>query len=157
MGYYNISSIVPTDRSTPLQLAGGFWILNTSIPAFDAIFNPVLNHITASYPVDVAHSTQFAPNFYEWWKVTYPPGPVAIIDSQLGSRLLDEKALSLPLSSLAEGLSTAYPDLVLLGNLVSGPGVWNAKPAGGLGFMTRKAVVHMKAFRLNKTSNQTFN
>ena len=83
-----------------------------------------------------------------------------MIDSQLGSRLLDEKALSLPLSSLAEGLSTAYPDFVLLGNLVSGPGVWNAKPAGGLGSMTpawRKAVVHMSVFRLNNTFNPTFN
>lgn len=83
---------------------------------------------------------------YEWWQVQIPPGAVATVDSSLGSRLLGESALSLPLAELAEGLSTAYPGLVLLRNLVSGPGVWNAKPAGGLGSMTpvwRKAAVHL--------------
>ncbi len=155
IGYYNISAVVPTDSSTARQLAGGFWILNTSIQAFDALFNPFLNDIAALFPIEVAHSTQFAPNVYDWWKVYSPPGAVATIDAQLSSRLLDEKALSLPLPSLAESLRTAYPDLVLLGNLVSGPGVWHAKPPGGLGSMTpawRKAIVHMSRFHRSKAT-----
>ena len=146
MGYYNISATTPTDQSTPLILGGAFWILNSSIPAFEAIFDPFLNHINNSFAVETTHSTHYAPNLYNWWKVYYPAGAVAMVDSQLGSRLLDENALSTPLPELANALQTAYPKLVLLGNLVSGPGVWNAKPAGGLGSMTpawRKAVVHL--------------
>ncbi|KAI9706663.1 MAG: hypothetical protein M1836_003672 [Candelina mexicana] len=146
MGYYNISNVIPANLSAPLRLEGGFWILNSSIEAMDTIFNPVLDHIKDSYPVDVAHATQLVPNLYEWWKVTYPAGAVAMIDSQLGSRLLDEKSLSVPLPALAKALRSAYSDLVLIANLVIGPGVWDAKPSGGLGSMTpawRKAIVHM--------------
>lgn len=153
MGYYNISATSPYNQSSPLILGGGFWILNTSVAALDGILNPVLNHTSASFPVDVVHATQFVPNLYEWRKVQYPPGPVAFVDVLLGSRLLDEKALSAPLPSLAENLRTAYPKLALLGNLVSGLGVWNAKPPGGLGSMTpawRKAVVHLSKFNRRK-------
>ncbi|KAI9775942.1 MAG: hypothetical protein M1835_005659 [Candelina submexicana] len=132
MGYYNISNI-----------------LNSSIEAMDIVFDPVLDHIKDSYPVDVAHATQLVLNLYEWWKVTYPAAAVAMIDSQLGSRLLDEKSLSVSLPALAKALRSAYPNLVLIANLVIGPGVWDAKPSGGLGSMTpawRKAIVHMSGF-----------
>ncbi len=84
----------------------------------------------------------------------YPAGAVATIDAQLGSRLLDEKALSTPLPELADALRVAYLNLVLLGNLVSGPGVGNAKLAGGLGSMTpawRKAVTHLSKIDPNQT------
>ena len=146
MGYYNISATTPADQSTPLVLGGAFWTLNSSTPTFEAVFAPFLDHINNSVAVDVAHCTQFAPNLFDWWKVYYSAGAVATVDAQLGSRLLDEKALSTPLPELAEALRTPYPNLVLLGNLVSGPGVWNAKPAGGLGSMTpawRKSVAHL--------------
>lgn len=149
MGYYNISYQNPYNASTPLVLAGGLYILNSTTTAFDDVFTPILDHISATYAVIITHATHFAPSMYEWWSVQYPPGPVATIDSALGSRLLDEKALSTPLTQLAGALSDAYPGLLLLGNLVTGPGVWNAKPAGGLGSMTpawRKAVVHMSMF-----------
>ena len=157
MGYFNISATIPTDQSTPLVLSGAFWILNSSIQAFDAIFAPFLNHLNTSFPVQVAYSTQFAPNLYDWWKVYYPAGAVATIDSMLGSRLLDEKSLSAPLPELTVALRTAYPKLVLLGNLVSGPGVWNANPPGGLGSMTtawRKAVVHLSMLKLRVEARQ---
>ena len=152
MGYYNISATIPTDPSTPLVLAGGFWILNASVTDFDGIFNPILAHMSNVYPVVVSHNTTFVPSLYEWWKVQYPAGAVAATDARLGSRLLDEMALSQPLDTLADGLSKAYPGLVLLGNLVSGPGVWNAQPPGGLGSMTpawRKAVTHLSKSRFS--------
>lgn len=147
MGYYNISSIVPTNPQTPLQLDGGFWMLDTTPEVFDNIFIPVLRNISYSFQVGVRYRTaQQEPNIYDWWKAAYPAAQLAPVDSQLGSRLLDEDALSLPLPILANALQTAYPNLVLLGNLVIGPGVWNAQPAGGLGSMTgawRKAIVHL--------------
>lgn len=46
MGYYNISNTIPANTSGLLMLAGGFWILHTSVSAFDAIFNAVLNIIS---------------------------------------------------------------------------------------------------------------
>ena len=127
MGYYNISHTSPFNFSTPLRLEGGFWILNTRIPTMEAVLSPVLNHLTDSYLLEATNTTQLVPNMYEWWKMVYPPGAAAQSDSALGSRLLDETSLSVPLSSLAESLETAFSGLVILGNLVIGPGVWHAK------------------------------
>ncbi len=64
MGYYNISATAPMNQSTPLVLGGAFWILNSSVPTFETIFAPFLDHISASFAVDVTHSTQFVPNLY---------------------------------------------------------------------------------------------
>ncbi|KAL8776126.1 MAG: hypothetical protein Q9213_008381, partial [Squamulea squamosa] len=145
MGYYNISSIKPFDPTTPLNLAGGVWILTTSVPAFNAIMDPVLDDIKARYPVNVTRSSRYFSSFYDWWKVYSPPGAVAF-DSQIGNRFIDEKALSIPLQKIADYLKEAYGDLILIANLVSGPGMWNAKPAGGLGAMSpgwRKTIVEI--------------
>ena len=143
-GYYTINT--PASPTT-FQLSGGFTILNASIPAFNAVFSPILNNLSTSYSVDVTNQTQYAPTFYEYWKAEYPDSPVAFADFQLGGRLLDEKALSTPLPSLAENLRAAFGGVALIFNLVSGPGVWNAKPPGGLGAMTpawRTAVVETR-------------
>ncbi|KAI4203692.1 MAG: hypothetical protein LQ350_001693 [Teloschistes chrysophthalmus] len=145
MGYYNISSISPFEPSTSLILGAGVWILNTSVPSFNAIVDPVLNHIQATYPVTVTRSARYEPSFYDWWKVYSPAGAVAT-ESQLGNRLVDEKALSQPLDKIASSLAAAYQNLVMISNLVSGPGMWNAQPPGGIGSMTpawRKTIVEI--------------
>lgn len=74
MGYYNISFQDPYNASTPLVLAGGFYVLNATVPAFDAVIDPVLNHIETTYTVEITHTTHYAPNMYEWWQVQFPPG-----------------------------------------------------------------------------------
>ncbi|KAL8770619.1 MAG: hypothetical protein Q9209_003687 [Squamulea sp. 1 TL-2023] len=66
MGLYNISSLKPSDPTTPLNFARGVWILNTSIPAFNAIMDPVLDHIKARYPVNVTRSSRCFSSFYDW-------------------------------------------------------------------------------------------
>ena len=147
MGYYNLT-IVPTNTSSAaFQLCGAFTMLNTGTSALNTVFNPVLNHIITTYPVRVYASTQSAANFHDWWQTYYPGEVVGYIDTILGGRLLDEKALSTPLPMLAESLSSAYPNPgYLMFNLVSGPGVWNARPPGGQGSMTpawRTTVVEM--------------
>ena len=155
MGYYNISATIPTNQSTPLVLEGLVWILNSSIPALEANSAPFLDHMNNSYLVEVADSTQFAPNLNIWSKLCYPASVVATVDSLLGSRLLDKNVLSAPLPKLAQALQTAYPKLVLPGILVSSLGVWNAKPPVGLGSMTpawRKAVVYFST--MNSESEQ---
>ena len=145
MGYYNITPFNPTPSSTAYLLSGAFILLNSIPSTLSSIFSPVLDHISQSYSVNVSFSFQEAPNFYEWKKHYYPAGAVGT-DAILGNRLLDEKALSKPLPALASALRVAYPTVGLLFNLVSGPGVWNATPPGGLGSMApawRKAVVEI--------------
>ncbi|KAL8748997.1 MAG: hypothetical protein Q9184_006983 [Pyrenodesmia sp. 2 TL-2023] len=145
MGYYNISSVSPFEPATPLVLGAGVWILNATKADFDAILDPVLDHIQANYPTNVTRSSRYTPSFYEWWKSYSPPGAVGPA-SQLGNRRLEEKALSLPLQEIADNLAAAYTDLVLICNLVSGPGMWDRKPPGGVGSMTpawRSTVVEM--------------
>ncbi|KAL8683249.1 MAG: hypothetical protein Q9186_000751 [Xanthomendoza sp. 1 TL-2023] len=121
MGYYNISSLSPFDPTTPLNLAGGVWIPNTSTSAFNAIMDPVMDHIKATYPVKVTRSSRYFSKFYDWWKVYSPPGAVGS-DYQIGNRLVDEKALSIPLPKIADYLNEAYGGLIMISNLVSGPG-----------------------------------
>lgn len=54
------------------------------------------------------------------------------IDLINGNRLLDGNALSQPQSVLEEILKEATPPHQSINiNLISGPGVWNAQPAGG--------------------------
>ncbi|KAL8800514.1 MAG: hypothetical protein Q9200_007220, partial [Gallowayella weberi] len=145
MGYYNISSLSPLDPTTPLNLAAGVWILNASTSAFNAIMDPVLDHLEATYPVKVTRSSRYFSNFYDWWKVYSLPGAVTG-DDQIGNRLVDEKALSMPLPKIAGYLKEAYGGLVMIANLVTGPGLWNANPTGGLGAMTpawRKAILEI--------------
>ena len=83
MGYYNISAIIPTDQSTSLALEGAFLILNSSISALEAIFGPFLDHMNNSYPVEVAHSAQYAPNSQGWWGLSYSAGTVVTVNPQL--------------------------------------------------------------------------
>ncbi|KAL8812484.1 MAG: hypothetical protein Q9223_007279 [Gallowayella weberi] len=150
MGYYNISSLSPFDPTTPLNLAAGVWILNASTSAFNAIMDPVLDHLEATYPVKVTRSSRYFSNFYDWWKVYSLPGAVTG-DDQIGNRLVDEKALSMPLPKIAGYLKEAYGGLVMIANLVTGPGLWNANPTGGLGAMTpawRKAILEISTFQV---------
>ena len=70
--------------------------------------------------------------------------PLLIEHLVIGS--LISKALLTPLPLLANSLRATYPTAGVLANLVSGPGVWNANPAGGQGSMTparRIAVVEI--------------
>lgn len=148
MGYFNISNTQITNTSTPLRLQAGLWLLNKTVPDLESLLGPVLDNMSTSFFLDVTHTIQTFPNFYSWWKEQYPPAAVGF-DTQLGSRFLDAKALSKPLPSLAASIRKAYSGIILIGNLVVGPGVWNAKPAGGLGSMSpawRTAVVDEREF-----------
>ena len=151
MGYYNISYIDPTNTSAPLQFEGAFWMLDKTESDVDETINPVLQNVSQTYPVVIRNNTHTAPNYYDFLQAYYPAAPTAKYNAALGSRLLDAKALQAPIETVAKALKTAFPQLVLLGNFVSGPGVWNARPAGGIGSMTpawRSAVAHLSTLSL---------
>jgi hypothetical protein len=115
--------------------------------SFTAAINKVFDEATAGAPIEFqrAVSPQTYPDFWAWYNVNN--GPLdAGYDQYLGSRLLDEKALTHNLTALAEAFRAATP----LGGvtsvyLVGGHGVINAKPRGGSNAVNsawRKAYVH---------------
>ncbi|KAI1346667.1 hypothetical protein F5Y01DRAFT_16902 [Xylaria sp. FL0043] len=124
-------------------MGGEFVILDTQdISDMDAIWEPIIAHVNATWPSAVSLISAVPyPSFKAWFDVYYDQG-LAGYDQYVGSRLLDEKALTTVDSAevgqafnLASG--SAY--------LVAGKGVHNAKPRGGSTSVTptwRKAVVH---------------
>ena len=108
----------------------------------EAIWEPIIAHVNATWPFAVSAFTLSPyPTFKSWFDLFYDQSPTGY-DQYVGSRLLDEKALTIPDSAdvgqafkLSEG--SAY--------LVAGKGVHNANPRGGSTSVTptwRKAVVH---------------
>jgi hypothetical protein len=115
--------------------------------SFTAAINKVFDEATAGAPIEFQRAVfpQTYPDFWAWYNVNN--GPLdAGYDQYLGSRLLDEKALTHNLTALAEAFRAATP----LGGvtsvyLVGGRGVINAKPRGGSNAVNsawRKAYVH---------------
>ncbi|KAI0531880.1 hypothetical protein GGR58DRAFT_508001 [Xylaria digitata] len=81
------------------------------------------------------------PSFNSWFQVKYDKDPTGF-DQYVGSRLLDEKALTTPDSAT---LGQAFKLARGSAYLVAGKGVHNAKPRGGSTSVSptwRKAVVH---------------
>ncbi len=69
-------------------------------------------------------------NLYDWYKVYKNTIPIGSNDA-VGNRLLDAKALS-NVTELRKAIEVATPVGTLANlNLVAGPGLWHAKPAGG--------------------------
>jgi hypothetical protein len=73
--------------------------------------------------------TQYA-SVYEFYEATKNTAPVGF-NNAVGNRLLDGKALA-NVTALREAINKATPPGTLANlNLVAGPGLWAAKPAGG--------------------------
>lgn len=147
MGYYFVTPYESTAFDGPglsFSFVGG--VLNASEIAVEAILQPLVYYLKTYSGITVSSLTIPVPDFYTWWSTAIPPGAVGI-NVRLGSRLLDTVALSqLNTTFIAQKLEGAFNGMALLGHLISGPGVWTAKPPGGLGSMTpvwRKTVAHL--------------
>ncbi|KUJ23468.1 FAD-binding domain-containing protein [Mollisia scopiformis] len=136
-------------------VAGKVIMLNTTnSSAIMNIFSPIFEHINTTWPAPAFNFTaepKFYPSFYAWYQENYDSSPVGY-ENVMGSRLLDEKALSgnttatkVAFEKFTEGgISTAY--------LVAGKGVKEAVPRGGSNAVCpawRKTLVHA-------TANQAF-
>jgi hypothetical protein len=129
----------------PAQPGGYFfawmmWMLNRNESELSATLAPYQEKLTNSpfsKGIVIGGYTIPAPSFWGLWS-TYGltnPGGVGI-NSQLGSRLLGRKALSQDVSFIKEKLKAAMPPGPggsLIGHLIAGKGVANAKPPGGFG------------------------
>jgi FAD binding domain len=125
---------------------------NSSASLTTALSN-VFATATAVYPFQFLKSVTptLYPDFYSWYAINN--GPLnAGGDHLVGSRLLDEEALTSNLTALIEAFQTATPP----GSgssvyLVGGKGVWDVVPRGGSDAVNpawRRALVHSGAFLL---------
>lgn len=120
-------------NATTSSFEGIFFAFNTSITALLEVFAPIQQYINFTWPSQTlveAAPTQF-PDFIPWWLSNVDPTGVGKNDL-LGSRLLDGQALSHPLPVLENTLRNAVPNSPpAIAHIISGKGVWNAKPRGG--------------------------
>ncbi|KAI3335440.1 hypothetical protein F4824DRAFT_489622 [Ustulina deusta] len=124
-------------------MGGEFMILDTQdINDMAAIWEPIIAHVSTTWPSAVSGIiVNPYPSFKSWFDV-WSDQSLTGFDQYVGSRLLDEKALT---TSNGTELSQAFKLVGGSAYLVAGKGVQNAKPRGGSTSVTptwRKAVVH---------------
>jgi len=117
------------------------------------VWTPVLEHVAATWPgFTIFPNITTFDTFLDWYHEHLDKFSAGD-DSYVGSRLLDGAALTAD----PEGLTTALKDFGAEGvatvYLVSGKGVWDAKPRGGSNAVLpawRKAYVHASEFPESK-------
>ncbi|KAI0097223.1 hypothetical protein GGR51DRAFT_553255 [Nemania sp. FL0031] len=123
-------------------LGGEFMIMDTQDNNdMMAIWDPIFAHVNTTWPAaKTLVSLSPYPSFQAWFSVFYDKG-AAGYNQYVGSRLLDEKALSINSNDLGKIFKAAKTSPYL----TAGKGVWNAKPRGGsisANPTWRRAVVH---------------
>ncbi|KAI1360344.1 hypothetical protein F5Y08DRAFT_52124 [Xylaria arbuscula] len=144
--FFSKNMSIPDGNGGTLNYAGmggEFMILDTQDTSdMEAIWEPIIAHVNATWPSAFsAISVNPYPSFKSWYDLFYDQG-VTGYDEYVGSRLLDEKALT-TLDSVDVGQAFKLSEGSAY--LVAGKGVHNAKPRGGSTSVTptwRKAVVH---------------
>ncbi|KAL8378057.1 hypothetical protein RB595_008650 [Gaeumannomyces hyphopodioides] len=132
--HHKVSSLVgPGDTGRDSSgIVGNVAMLDTDRPSdILAPFEALFSHINSTWPgFSSTSNTTYYPSFYSWYLDNFDPTPAG--HSLLAvSRLLDKEAITtnvtatkLAFQKLVEGGSAgAY--------MVSGEGVWNARPRGG--------------------------
>lgn len=148
MGYYYVVPVIPGESKSMLS---GTWIgPGLSAAELKQIVYPMENTIAHAAPGDKIHLAGSAidhPSFSKLWS-KFPPD-TAGFSGRMGSRLLDQEALSSDVDTLKAALrkATASP-WALLGNLIAGPGTHHPPdgiPGGSnaVGSGWRKAYTHI--------------
>jgi FAD/FMN-containing dehydrogenase len=137
--YYQNPPISPSSsEGGSTGFLGGLFLVvdKPSQRAVDS-FAPILEYINCTFASNASsiYLNQDYDTFHGWW-FEYKDTSAVGFDMALGSRLLNADAFSVPSSDLMETImaGTPIPNDPLGGfggNLVSGPGVWNAVPRGG--------------------------
>jgi hypothetical protein len=143
-GQYGITS--PVDGFLGTFILPGLHPENTS-DSLSAVLNKTFSEAAAAYSSQftIGVIPQTYPDFWAWYNISN--GPLdAGYDQYLGSRLLDERALTQNLTALKEAYKASTPfGGITSAYLVGGRGVMNAKPRGGSNAVNsawRKAYVH---------------
>jgi len=133
LGSFNLQGLYPGNTS------------NSLAAALTAVFDAATAEYPGQFTVEVFPPTVY-PDFWDWYNPNNGPLTGAGGDVLVGSRLLDEKALSQNLTALKDALKIVTQTGPATGlYLVAGRGVANAKPRGGSNSVNpawRKALVH---------------
>jgi hypothetical protein len=138
--------------TTPVDAYYGIFNLPLLYPgnssaSLAAAISDVFANATAAYPFQFMKSVipTLYKDFYSWYAINNGP-LTAGTDIVVGSRLLDEEALTSNLTAVIEAFKTATPPgSVSSVYLVGGKGVWDVVPRGGSAAVNpawRKALVH---------------
>jgi hypothetical protein len=137
----------PFDNSSYIAGIVGLTVMLDTADAtdMDRLWAPVVEHVNATWPGITYFSIKTTfPSVWEWFKVN-KDNTAAGGNSYVGSRLLDKAALTNNVTALAEAYESFTGDGIGTAYLVSGKGVWNAKPRGGSNAVSpgwRSAYVH---------------
>jgi len=119
-----------------------------------AAFNQILDHIVTTWPSTFVNDTANAtvPSFYDFWILS--SGPTwAGISFELGSRLLDERALTVDLPALKAALKVFTHGAGAQSIIVGGGKVNDIVPRGGSDAVNsawRKTIVHLSISSVTK-------
>lgn len=110
-------------------------LIMTDVPSKSAILerlSPLLNQINTTYPSQFQFYTDVTSHadFAAWYEENYDPSPVGY-SSVMSSRLLDKEALTGNVTALKTGLQRFSAGGQATVYIVSGKGVFEAKPRGG--------------------------
>lgn len=142
----NVPNFLTGGSDRVIALAASSLMLNTNTTAMMSIMQPIFDYVNRTWPGMVTGGTPAQyPSYLAWYEANYDKSPVGL-NKVVGSRLLDEKALTGNLTRLKEaliGYSTGADESAVF--MVSGEGVHKAKPRGGSNAVLpawRKAYVH---------------
>lgn len=130
MSYSYISPYYFYNGSYVGGFLGTLILPNGTVEELFSAISPVQEHL-ATIPGVVAQLLPIQyPSLYAWYQATKNTAPIGK-NSAVGNRLLDGKALS-NVTALRAAIKKATPLGTLANlNVVAGPGLWAAKPAGG--------------------------
>ena len=154
--YYYVFPLNPTQKNASMQgqLAGEFLgagLAAKDIAAAVAPMEKYFENVGWSDPISGGGYPIDYPDFSKYWATQPPQG--AGFSGRLGSRLLDEKALTGDIEKLKSALrTTTPPPWNTLGHLVAGPGTHHPPdgiPGGSnaVGPAWRKAYTHIGGYQ----------
>lgn len=137
MGYFWVTPLDPSEPDPAMQgKLYGEWIApKLSTEQVKDILAPMEEHMKAATWGDPVRTFSAGQEYADFIKgfALQNQAESAGLPIRLGSRLLDEKALSKPLPELKNALRKASGESVgwpMLGHVVAGPGTW--EPKGGI-------------------------
>jgi hypothetical protein len=128
----NLAGILPNNSGSAVY-EGIFLAPNRSLVYLLEIMSPLQSYVNNTWGDQsylFENDTKTAPD-YSWLSALGASAPGVGGDAVEGNRLLDGEALSQPLDVLEQTSRDANPAQGGINiDLISGPGVWNARPAG---------------------------
>jgi hypothetical protein len=125
----------------------GGTLQNGSAEEMHRLWDPVIAHVKRTWPgvFDISYQPKTFSSFLAWFRENYDKSPAGS-NSYVGSRLLDNAALTGNLTASADAYERFINGTIGIAHLVSGKGVQNARPSGGGNAVLpawRKSYVHL--------------